>query len=176
MEEEKILVDIKLIGSYMNYHIGTDSYSMRCKNHDIGEFVKKQSKEIASLKKENEELKSVDFDKLMKSYTDVGKENTKLKEQLEQLTTNTEEKGEGWISVKDRFPKLEDCGTNYLLSINTNGTFFEYEIAEWFNPLLEGEIAEEEHEKPHFNAKISFVGQQTLDRNITHWKPLPKTP
>ena len=77
-----------------------------------------------------------------------------------------------WISVKDRLPNMEDCGEDFLCSIKTCTHFQEYELAEWFNPMNEDEVATEKHEMPHFSIKASFVNQQLLSREVTHWMPL----
>ncbi len=85
-----------------------------------------------------------------------------------------------WISVKDKLPEYELCGDEFLCLVQVETNFQEYELAEWFNPMVdisEDESKEcEKHEQPHFNIKISFCGQQSLNREVTHWMPLPQKP
>jgi hypothetical protein len=81
-----------------------------------------------------------------------------------------------WISVEDRLPEYKYCDTNFLCRVKECNSFVEYEIAEWSNPIVgatqEDSNGFEKHEQPHFNIKVSSVGQQYLDRRVTHWMPL----
>lgn len=77
-----------------------------------------------------------------------------------------------WISVKDKMPDYDDCGLQFLCSVKVCTHFQEYEIAEWFNPMIditEDESKElESFEQPHFSIKVCYSGQQSLDRDVTH--------
>ena len=76
------------------------------------------------------------------------------------------------INYVDEFPDIEDCGTDFLCRVQEEKSFFAYEIAEWFNPLLDDEVAIDDHEKPHFNIVYKSCGQQGLTRVVTHWRQI----
>jgi len=79
-----------------------------------------------------------------------------------------------WISVKDRLPSKEDIGKEFLCLVNVETQFQEYEIVEWFDPMIDD--ASEEHEKPHFNNKVSVCDKQTMNREVAYWMQLPEPP
>ncbi len=81
------------------------------------------------------------------------------------------------IDITKRVPTLEDCGKTYLCVVKSCGIFQGYELAEWFNPLEDEDLADREpHEMPHFSIENRYCGQQALDRDVTHWFELPELP
>ena len=76
------------------------------------------------------------------------------------------ETADKWISVKDGLPENQD-GKCFLVMVKTL-TQHNIDVAEWFNPDIEGE-ANSWHCCKHLHGRgYSF--------EVTHWMPLPEPP
>jgi len=73
-----------------------------------------------------------------------------------------------WIDINVEKPSLGDVGQEFLVAVKMTSRY-EYQIAEFWD-MEDGET------EPYFNIAHSWCGQQSINKEVTHWMRLPELP
>jgi len=73
-----------------------------------------------------------------------------------------------WIFIDEEKPSIEDVGKLFLVAVKKPACY-EYQIAEWWHSGCE-------EDEPYFLIEQSWIGQQMMTREVTHWCELIELP